>query len=362
MNDRDREGVEPVGVEGYDMPTNGNQVNVKALIAPIVLSVGLVFAVLYAFIIPKLVSRADFDANIGTVVTEMDTVKTSVTALGGVPAQISALSTSIGTARSELATFKSSVDGYATEGSVASLQSSVTTLQSSVAILQAELNTLKANVGGSPELEAKVVGLQASLDSLVKEISAVQTRVATLESGTSSTTPSTGGGTTTGTVLASDTLNGVTATIEPYSYSFSPITPYWGNMGNEAMSLMIGDTGEGFASFQLLIENANARSIQDIVLGLSLGIFDIDFKPQPVVGTGVTLSSRGSVPRWMPQPTGVNSILSYSGGSYGFFNFSQSDRERTYICNISVDNVSGLSEGTYYLYPQIKVISFGWAP
>jgi len=352
-------GVEPIAGGEYEgMPSNGNQVSVRALIVSVGLSLVLVFGMMYVYFIPKLVSKADFDTNIGNIVAELNAVKTSVAPLIGLPAQVSNLSTSIGTANSELATIRAGGAGYATQGSL-------TALQTTVATLQTDLNTVKANVGDDTALQTQVDSLQASLTSLVGEISALAGRVVELENSSSSTSTST----TTTTTLASDTLNGLTATIEPYSHLFTPYNPMIGTsvqtmaIKTDDNGIVAGDgLGGGSTTFQLVLENNTGQTIKDLIVTLVFGIFDSDYKSQtlPTVEK-VDLASFG-----YPMVNGLSgskNYLYFSGGGYAYIGFSQAVGDRSYYCTLTIPAAAGATaDTTYLLYPQIKVVSFTKVP
>ncbi len=347
----DRSKVEPVEEKEYaGEPSDHPTINVKALIVSVGLSLIFAFGMMYLYFMPKLVSKVDFDTNMGSVVTDINTIKGSVTPLSGLPAQIASLTTSVNSATTELATLRGSVSGYATQGSV-------TSLQTTVATLQGDLNSLKVNVGGSPELEAEVDKLQASLDSLVGEISALSGRVTGLENNTTSTSTSS----STTTTLASDTLNGVTVIIEPYSYfSGGILNPVFGNIGVETIPMTTNDGGNATATFQLVMENDTGQTIKDVVLALSFGVINSSGNIVTLASaTDVSLSSQGLLPQWVNGLRGQQNYLYYRGGSFGVFNFSQQPGDRGYVSTIVFQESAGLDKDTpYYLYPQIKIVSF----
>ncbi len=340
------EGVERVvGGEGDMLPNGGQSMSKKALLISVGISVVVAFFMVSLYFMPQLVSKTDFTANTQSIAKDIGDLKTSVATLSALSTQIANLSNNIGSINSELAGIRGSIAGYATQGSLS-------TLQTSLATIQADLNTVKISVADIPSLKTQVATLQSSLDSLKAQVTALDARVVKLETTTTTTTS------TTTTQLASDTLNGVTASIEPYSYFINPINPIFGTT-TQTIAVTTNGTSDGTTTFQLVIENKTTATIKDLVLALSFGVVNSSGNPQNVTTTGITLSSQGLIPQWTPQPTGIPSIFSYYGGSFGVFNFSQAVGDRSYVCNIVFSPVAGLShDTTYYLYPQIKVVSF----
>lgn len=333
------EEVNPGG-GGAEPPEGGG--GTKVLLITVIASVVLAFGAVYLILMPNLVSKTNYTTDTENIVRDISELQTSITDL---TAQVSTLSNSVNSANSEVASVRGSIAGYATQGSLS-------TLQTSLATIQADLNTVKTNVGDIPALNAKVVALQTSLDSLEAQVTALDARVVKLE--TKTTTTSSSGGTTT--QLASDTLDGVTVMVEPFSYL--PVNPIYGNSSIPAMPIIIDGTNDGTLTFQLTIQNDTASTIKNLILQLSFVVADTTTGGiKKFNSTDVTLSCPGIL--WTNASPNANAdYVIFSGGSVGVFSFRQDVGDREYVCTLTIPNGHLIPANTYYLYPQIKIVSF----
>ena len=225
----------------------GLQETIMKAVPAVIISVVLMFAVLYVAIMPKYVTIADNKVNMEAIIADLATVKTAVanfptsqandvtslkTQLSQLTDQLDTLDTSLGNLQKSMTNYVES-SAFTTE--INAIKTQITSLQSSI--------TSPVAIG---EIQADIANIQTVVEGLAD-------RITTLE-----TTP-------TPTVTPTPTTTPVT---DPITVAIQQQAPYMYVSDNQSVAVM-----------RVTIQNNTDKDVQDVVVGIGINLPAGTFMP-----------------------------------------------------------------------------------
>lgn len=345
-----------------------------------IIPIGISVIVAYLLIGYIGVSKGDFTTNITSMNNKLDGTIKTVNSIADktntmvLPADITALQTS-------LKTVQSSITGFAPNGDVATLRTDVNGLKSSVASLQAvpKVDTstfatksdLQALTDKDTAASAAIKALQTTNDATTKALTDANAKVATLTQNVTdlqntvktlqTTTPTpTPTPTPTGT---GTTVGAIAATIIPNSFT-----------GMSSMTLPPTPAGlVSTGTFTIQITNSSSKPLSGVQVAVGLGLFDNTNPNSPVPfnvpasGVTVSMTTNGNLSMiWTTQTTGVGYILGYinqaNTGTFAFGNLTVPPGVFSYTQTFMLAVApppSTVTVPALIIQPSVKVISQG---
>ena len=180
MSQSPEERVEPVQPVNYPpVPASTSSGGgIKQIVVMGLLALIVAFGMAQFYVLPNVVSKADFTKNIGNIVTDIGGLKSSVTALSGISAQLNDVNKSVSGIQSDINTLRSSQMTEAkvnsiVSGSLGSVNNSITALQNSVGKM--------ATTSDLSSVSTSLSDLKKSLTTVQSDIKALQTKVDTMQ-------------------------------------------------------------------------------------------------------------------------------------------------------------------------------------
>ncbi len=308
------------------------------------------------------VKVADDKINSQGTAAEITALKSSISSLNALSTQITQLNSNIATINSKLASLEVSDRSFVTSDKLTALQGAITSLQSEVA-------SVRANTPNVTDIMNKLNALQSSLDTLKTEVANHWTAVAILQDNVTALQnrlPAGGGASGSNTVGgSSSTLNNLTATIyAPMSFGSNlPIT-----------SVSVSGNTSTSNWFQLQLNNATGKTLNNIQLAIGLALVDINGNPiqnSPVILQPSSSSTNGSVTialttsgggaSWAYQSMMPPNIVVFSNSSsssyFGFGTLAMSTSTMTLTIYINITSYN-VTQQALNFYPIIKVLGY----
>lgn len=145
------------------------------MLVPAILSILLVMIYLNQFVIPKLLTKADFETNFNGLVTRIDEAQASVASMqgvvGGINAvneQVNQLSGQVSSLSQSVSTMQSNLGNYAPAGSIQQASADVASIRGSVDSMQSDVNSAKQTVSA----------LSTSVETLKAQVATIEGKIA----------------------------------------------------------------------------------------------------------------------------------------------------------------------------------------
>lgn len=342
MEDRSTRRVNDVEDEDESerTPRNDNRQRIITIATSVVIAVLAMIIYTGQFVTPKMVSRTDFDANLGNVAADINANKAgvasnkeSVTSLLGLTdttnslsTQISQLNDKINALTQTVSNVQNGLSNYALSSDVSSISDRLSTAQSQLNNMQGTISGLQGTVNNVNVKKSDIDALNDMVDDLDDLISDLETRMSDAES------------TITEMQTATTTSDGPTSSSEGINVSIKTI--------NNAL-FVTGSNNETLSgTFKVVLANTQDIAKEDIILDILIQVSSL-----PSDMNGVP-SLVGGTTTWLYRWQGVGAMEFYNS-TWGL-KLDASETKTLYLTvNIPIESVA--EPQTVYSYFDVTV-------